>query len=46
MHFAFDPALAEDERREGLFMQFAPVFLDLIIMDECHRSSARRHRKA
>ena len=41
MYFAIYQALAEDERREGLFKQFAPDFFDLIIVDECHRGSAR-----
>ena len=41
MYFAIYQALAEDERREGLFRQFAPDFFDLVIVDECHRGSAR-----
>ena len=41
MYFALYQALAEDERREGLFKAFAPDFFDLIIVDECHRGSAR-----
>jgi type I restriction enzyme R subunit len=41
MYFAIYQALAEDERRLGVFKEFAPDFFDLIIVDECHRGSAR-----
>jgi type I restriction enzyme R subunit len=41
MYFAIYQALAEDERRLGLFRSFPPDFFDLIIVDECHRGSAR-----
>lgn len=41
MYFAIYQALAEDERREGLFRAFPPDFFDLVIVDECHRGSAR-----
>lgn len=41
MYFAIYQALAEDERRNGLFKSFPPDFFDLIIVDECHRGSAR-----
>lgn len=41
MYFAIYQALAEDERRSGLFKSFPPDFFDLIIVDECHRGSAR-----
>src|SRR5438876_1315534 len=41
MYFAIYQALAEDERRPGLFKEFAPDFFDLVIVDECHRGSAR-----
>ena len=41
MYFAIYQALAEDERRPGLFRTIAPDFFDLIIVDECHRGSAR-----
>ena len=41
MYFAIYQAIAEDERRPGLFKEFAPDFFDLIIIDECHRGSAR-----
>jgi type I restriction enzyme R subunit len=41
MYFAIYQALAEDERRAGLFKEYPPDFFDLIIVDECHRGSAR-----
>jgi type I restriction enzyme, R subunit len=41
MYFAIYQALAEDERREGLFRSYPPDFFDLIIVVECHRGSAR-----
>jgi type I restriction enzyme R subunit len=41
MYFAIYQALAEDERRDGLFREFPPDFFDLVIVDECHRGSAR-----
>jgi len=41
MYFAIYQALAEDERRAGLFKEYAPDFFDLVIVDECHRGSAR-----
>ena len=40
MYFAIYQALAEDERRLGLFKSFAPDFFDLIIIDECHRGDS------
>jgi type I restriction enzyme R subunit len=41
MYFAIYQALAEDERRAGLFRSFPSDFFDLVIVDECHRGSAR-----
>lgn len=41
MYFAIYQALAEDQNRTGLFREYAPDFFDLIIVDECHRGSAR-----
>jgi type I restriction enzyme R subunit len=41
MYFGIYQALAEDERRDGLFRQFPRDFFDLVIVDECHRGSAR-----
>ncbi len=41
IYFAIYQALAEDERRLGLFRSYPPAFFDLVIVDECHRGSAR-----
>lgn len=41
LYFSTYQAIAEDERRPGLFREYAPDFFDLIIIDECHRGSAR-----
>ncbi len=41
IYFALYQALAEDERREGLFREYARDYFDLIIVDECHRGSAK-----
>lgn len=41
MYFATYQAIAADERRPGLYKDYAPDFFDLIIIDECHRGSAR-----
>jgi type I restriction enzyme R subunit len=41
MYFAIYQALARDERRPGLYREFPPDFFDLVIVDECHRGSAR-----
>lgn len=41
IYFAIYQAIARDERRPGLYREFAPDFFDLIIVDECHRGSAR-----
>lgn len=41
MYFATYQAIARDERRPGLYREFAKDFFDLIIVDECHRGSAR-----
>ncbi len=41
MYFATYQSIAKDERRPGLFKEFAPDFFDLIIVDECHRGSAK-----
>jgi len=40
MYFAIYQAIAKDERRPGLYREYAPDFFDLIIVDECHRGSA------
>jgi len=41
MYFATYQAIAKDERRPGLYREYPPDFFDLIIVDECHRGSAR-----
>ena len=41
IYFAIYQAIAHDERRPGLYREYQPDFFDLIIVDECHRGSAR-----
>jgi type I restriction enzyme R subunit len=41
MYFATYQAIAKDERRPGLYREYSHEFFDLIIVDECHRGSAR-----
>ncbi len=41
MYFAIYQALAKDATRPGLYREYARDFFDLIIVDECHRGSAR-----
>ena len=41
MYFAIYQAIAKDERRPGLYREYARDFFDLIIIDECHRGSSR-----
>ncbi len=41
MYFAIYQAIADRDGRPGLYRQFSPDFFDLIIVDECHRGSAR-----
>ncbi|MBL8822272.1 MAG: DEAD/DEAH box helicase family protein [Planctomycetia bacterium] len=41
MYFSIYQAIAKDERRPGLYKEYAPDFFDLIVIDECHRGSAR-----
>jgi len=41
MYFATYQAIAEDDRRPGLYREYDPDFFDLIIVDEAHRGSAR-----
>lgn len=40
MYFSTYQSIARDERRPGLYREYAPDFFDLIIVDECHRGSA------
>ena len=41
MYFAIYQAIARDAKRPGLFREFDRDFFDLIVVDECHRGSAR-----
>ncbi|MGH2272696.1 EcoAI/FtnUII family type I restriction enzme subunit R [Anaerohalosphaeraceae bacterium U12dextr] len=41
MYFATYQAIARDERRPGLFRDYGPDFFDLVVVDECHRGSAK-----
>ena len=41
IYFAIYQAIAGDETRAGIFREYAKDFFDLIIVDECHRGSAR-----
>jgi type I restriction enzyme, R subunit len=41
MYFALYQSIAHDERRPGLYKEYARDFFDLIVIDECHRGSAR-----
>src|SRR3972149_6049719 len=41
MYFSTYQAIARDERRPGLYREYPPDFFDLVIVDECHRGSAK-----
>ena len=41
IYFSTYQAIAEDERRPGLYREYSPDYFDLIIIDECHRGSSR-----
>lgn len=41
MYFSIYQSLAKDERRPGLYKEYPRDFFDLIIVDECHRGSAK-----
>ncbi len=41
MYFATYQAIAKDSRRPGLYKDYPADFFDLVIVDECHRGSAR-----
>jgi len=41
IYFSTYQSIAKDERRPGLYKEYPPDFFDLIIVDECHRGSAR-----
>ena len=41
VYFAIYQAIARDESRPGLYREYPRDFFDLVIVDECHRGSAR-----
>ncbi len=41
MYFAIYQAIAKDQRRPGLYRDYPRDFFDLVIVDECHRGSAK-----
>jgi type I restriction enzyme R subunit len=41
MYFAIYQSIAKDANRPGLYREYPADFFDLIIVDECHRGSAR-----
>ena len=41
LYFAIYQAIAKDENRPGLYKEYSKDFFDLIIVDECHRGSAK-----
>jgi type I restriction enzyme R subunit len=41
MYFAIYQGIARDTNRPGLYREYPQDFFDLIIVDECHRGSAR-----
>jgi len=41
IYFAIYQAIADREGQPGLYRRYPPDFFDLIIVDECHRGSAR-----
>jgi type I restriction enzyme R subunit len=41
LYFAIYQSIAKDARRPGLYRDYARDFFDLIVVDECHRGSAR-----
>jgi len=41
VYFSTYQAIARDERRPGLYKAYPRDFFDLIVVDECHRGSAR-----
>ena len=41
IYFATYQSIAQDVNRPGLYKQYSPDFFDFIVVDECHRGSAR-----
>ena len=40
-YLALDQAVTGTEESDNIYKQFSPAFFDLIVVDECHRGSAR-----
>jgi len=45
IYFAIYQAIVADERRPGLYKEYPRDFFDLIVVDECHRGSAKDESK-
>jgi type I restriction enzyme R subunit len=41
IYFAIYQAIAKDKNKPGLYREYSPSFFDFIVVDECHRGSAR-----
>lgn len=41
MYFATYQQIAEDASKPGLYKEYDPDFFDLVVVDECHRGSAK-----
>lgn len=41
IYFAIYQAIAQDKKRPGLYKEYSRDYFDLVIVDECHRGSAR-----
>ena len=41
IYFAIYQAIAKDKNKPGLYREYSSGFFDLIVVDECHRGSAR-----
>jgi len=41
IYFAIYQAITEDKSRFGLYKEYSPDYFDLIVVDECHRGSAK-----
>ncbi len=41
IYFSTYQQIAEDENRKGLYKEYSQDFFDLIVVDECHRGSAK-----
>lgn len=41
LYFSTYQAIAGDENRKGLYKEYSPEFFDFIVVDECHRGSAK-----